>query len=233
VSVAFDPLRVLFFCEHLTETGTARDQGEWNAHWFVKALKRDSMATLRQPVRLSIAGQRQELTAANAEHVVSWFGELVRHEAEEGIIPFALIEREVFFVPVPSSAATRGARTAGRTRELAEAAAEAWPVAAEVFDALRWTEQISPARGGGSRDPEYLHERLQVVRRVPAGPFILVDDVLTTGGHLQACDAALGDGDRAVFAITAARAVHSADRSTGPSWQARITTLDRFVPLQF
>lgn len=46
---------------------------------------------------------------------------------------------------------------------------------------------------GGTRDAAELYQQLLLTSNVPAGELILLDDVLTGGGHLQASAWALED----------------------------------------
>jgi hypothetical protein len=56
-----------------------------------------------------------------------------------------------------------------------------------VADVLRWKRALPPAHQGGVRDPKTLLENMTLVTELPqrAVP-VLVDDVLTKGGHLLA-----------------------------------------------
>jgi len=88
-------------------------------------------------------------------------------------------------VPIPNSAASIAAAGTYATLRLATAIAGKMTTPQLVVDALRWVRPITSSRAGGSRDPDVLAANLQVVR-VPQSPVILLDDVMTTGGHFVA-----------------------------------------------
>jgi predicted amidophosphoribosyltransferase len=56
----------------------------------------------------------------------------------------------------------------------------------------------------GSRDPALILPRLVVTKPSPAGAYILVDDVYTSGGHMRACEAKLRENGISVWAAIAA-----------------------------
>ena len=208
-------LSVLHLCEYLTERGSPRSQGDWDAYWFVRACKAESLENLAKPIRLSLLDQRCALSAGNADAVIDWFGAVAAAACVDAP------DAPIAFVPVPSSTATEGAPSAGRTALFATAVSERWPHESYVLDVLRWTEPMQKAHEGGARDQGILYEKLLSTEPVRYGErVVLVDDVLTRGGHVAACAALLWDGGAEVeFAITAARTVLA--RSQGPAFGAR------------
>ncbi|WP_294195895.1 hypothetical protein [uncultured Sphingomonas sp.] len=109
-------------------------------------------------------------------------------------------------VPIPSSNCVRvGSDTKGR------ALAEAIVVHARQFgavDALHWIEEWPKARNGGPRDPDVLVGNLKIGSGLPKRPVVLVDDVITGGGHAVACARAIrGAGFEVAHVIAAARTV--------------------------
>lgn len=216
-------LRVLYFCEYHTERGAQRQQDDWDALWFVRACKGEVAAfeRLAQPIRLSLRGHRCVLDAPNVDAVIAWFGDLVAETCRK----FAASISPVAFVPVPSSGAAVGASTAGRTAAFADAVAHRWPEEAYTLDVLRWTGPMQKAHAGGTRDPRSLYKNLSIIEPVrPNERVVLIDDVLTTGGHLSACAAALWNAGADVqFAVAAAHTVLT--RSRGPAFQIRAETI--------
>lgn len=203
-------LRVVYFATYLTR-GTLRPE-DWNALKFIKALKGDPInGYARVPLPI---GLRPKLQESNAHIAPKWFGlmaaELV--DSEEWVRPFS-------FVPIPNRTATVDSEGSSRTAALAKAIAEA--VEGEppaVLDVLRWLQEWPSARSGfGSRDRDEIRGNLRLVagkkelHLLHQHPIVLVDDVMTSGGHLLGCADFLEEKKvRVQVALVAGRTVHEA-----------------------
>jgi pyrimidine operon attenuation protein/uracil phosphoribosyltransferase len=56
---------------------------------------------------------------------------------------------------------------------------------------------VDPAReDGGSRDPEVLYPNIMLTKALPPGQIILIDDIMTSGGHFTAASWKLNDHNR-------------------------------------
>lgn len=167
---------------------------------FVKAVKGKPFTGYAD---IPVLGRWKRLTPANAEEAIDWFAELAAAEIVKQGFPSPLV-----LVPLPNSSSTVDNGVVPRTAHLAGAIA-AKLQRASVWDALRWIERRPPTHQEGSRNPQKLYENLRVVARtVPNGTIVLIDDLYTTGGHVQAAVARLAEKNaKCDFAVCAGRTV--------------------------
>ncbi len=180
------PLRVVCCFSHLTGPDGWQDS-HYCVNHFLHALKGHPLAGYAY-VRLFPGELRRRLDADNVARAIDWFGEMAA-----AILHQELGSTGCVLVPIPGSACT-SAGEATRTASLAHAAAGRLP-GAHVFDGLRFDQPMHSAHNRqGSRDAASLYRHLVVHGSPPTdAPFVLVDDVLTTGGHLAAAAARLRD----------------------------------------
>lgn len=109
-------------------------------------------------------------------------------------------------IAVPSSSCvTLGGDTKGR--KLVDTIA-AYAPNRHALNALHWDDAMQKAQAGGERDADALFGRLRVLHPMAPATVVLVDDVVTTGGHLIACARALRHfGHTVEHAIAAAQTV--------------------------
>ena len=78
-----------------------------------------------------------------------------------------------------------------------------------MLDALRYTEQIQRAAEGGPRDAAILYDKLAVGAPPPNYPVVLIDDLITSEGHMKASARRLEEaGYNVTCGITWAQTVH-------------------------
>lgn len=197
------PVRTVCFCKYLT-------RGSWDPQFFhsykfIQSLKpKDIKGYAWVPVR----GVKRRLTNVNRALAFDWFGQMVADylSANQMSGPYR-------FVPIPNHECTVSLGTAPDTIRLAEAIVRQVGGVACVIDCLRWKEDLGSASSGeGPREPEILYPNLVLTQSIESAPHILVDDVLTTGGHVQACETMLaGHGASVQLAACAGRTVHVAE----------------------
>jgi predicted amidophosphoribosyltransferase len=202
-------LFVVSFASYLTDVTFQQWRPEdYDASKFIKAIKGDSLNKYAQvPVR----GVRLRLENSNRADAVGWFAQMA---ADYLTKDFRLNPEASFgLVPVPSSDAVNKA-TFSRfpARDLANALAKELQQAGikrvGLADVLRWTQKLPSARkAGGSRDAGVLLPKLVLTQKLTGFDFyIMVDDVLTSGGHLQACAALVRkNGGQLAGAVCAGR----------------------------
>lgn len=134
----------------------------------------------------------QDLREQNRDDAYRWFGlwAVERIRRRLGCSPYVI-------VPIPSSRAAIGASLSDyASLRLARAIANASHDNGVAIELLRWQAPIRSAHSeGGSRDASQLIGQLTWnVRNLQTCPHVLVDDVLSSGGHLTACARALQSG---------------------------------------
>jgi hypothetical protein len=217
-------LRVVSCCTYLTEiAGIVWRARDHDAHDFVKAVKAQPINGFAQ---IPCRGQAHRVDDSNRDLALELFGRMIADVAREhGLRSPAVL------VPVPNSRCRVGCPLPPRTLEQARVLASELEQGLIVLDALRWSESVeSASTGGGHREPQHLFDRLRVVQEFPAGglPCILVDDVLTSGGHLQACAAVLrARGHPVELALVAGRALRA---QMAEPFSVRVELLADFTP---
>ena len=201
------PLTVVSFATYLSAPGTQWRFKDWDAYKYVQALKGKP---INKFARIPVLGTLRHLEQSNANDSLGWFAEIANAYLLEKQTSGPLV-----LIPLPNSSCAVSTRTLPRTFFQAQALASRLNQAV-VLDCLRWKVVKEKASGGGgTRNPQLLYGNLALTSKVPESNLILVDDVSTTGGHLQAARAMLlGQGGKCDLAICAARTVW--DQSEDP-----------------
>lgn len=182
-------LTVASFTPYLSFNSPVRPrQKDWPPIKFVQALKGKP---IKGWAHIPVRGGYYRLEQENAELSLAIFAEMAsNYLVEKKVTP------PVVLVPVPNSSCTIDSGIAPRTVALANALAGRLKPAS-VWDCLRWIRDVGSASAGtGTRDPQELYDALVLTEEeMLEGTYILIDDVKTTGGHLQACRAVLAEAE--------------------------------------
>lgn len=201
------PLRVVSFCSYLATINVPWRPEDWDANKFVHAIKGHE---LNGYARVPVLGTLRRLNNANLDSAIDWFAEIaVDYLTRKRIKP------PVGFIPIPNSGST--VRSSGRpqTAKLGKSITQKVGAGAHLLDCLRWKKNLGSAGAqGGPREASVLYENLSITDELKAVPYVLVDDVLTSGGHLQACAARLKEkGATVLMAVCAGRTVYTQPRN--------------------
>lgn len=161
------------------------------------------------------------LNAANAAAAFAWFGEMSVAWLDERLVSDPVI------MPIPGSQCTLNT-SESRTRRLADALQRR--AGGDVLDVLRFNRASESTRNGGSRDPEDIYPMYRLLDGVPSGrPIVLVDDVLTSGGHIRAAVAYLTRKGVTSPEITACCGVSAEQAPSATPFERKVRELDDYV----
>lgn len=186
------PLTVLSLCRYLANRSLGWRSEDYDAYKWIQALKGGQLNGYGY---VPVDGVRRRLSNQNLASCVDWFGRLGSQELA------ARLQAPFLLIPVPNSACVLDSSAPARTRRLARAIATELSDGSMVLDCLRWKKNLgSASHEGGPRAPAILYGNLAVIEdRLEdldlGGTPVLVDDVTTSGGHLQACAARIREND--------------------------------------
>ncbi|MEQ1575618.1 MAG: hypothetical protein ABL993_15370 [Vicinamibacterales bacterium] len=217
------PVVVVSCFSYRTSKDCAWTDADHSIKKFVDALK-------GRPVRgyghLLVNGMppKRQIDQETAAQAFDWFGEMaVRILVERGVTSALL-------VPVPDAGSTLSV-TLCRAAALARAVQHEGGDGFSVADVLRWDRaRASASAGGGTRSAAELFGALRLREGcgMEAGRCVLIDDVLTTGGHLRACAAFLKL--HGVLAELAICGVKSDAEPVADPFMERVSVLEDFAP---
>ncbi len=201
------PVTVVCFCRYFAARHTKWRPEDFDAYKFVHALKGKDLNGYGY---VPVAGVKKRLSNLNVSSAIDWFAIFVANYLTRKKIkgPFAV-------VPIPNSSCTVSSSVRPHTRKLAKAICETLGDESEVVDCLRWKKNLGSASAeGGPRDAEVLYGNLVLSAKSDELPtVILVDDVMTSGGHLKASAAKLRKaGANVVIAVCGGRTTYDQDK---------------------
>lgn len=173
-------LTVVSFAAYLTRPPWS--DSDRNALKFVKAIKGESF---KYSANVPVNGVIRRLTISNAADVVDWFGDMAAAEIRRLKLSAPLV-----LIPLPNSSSTVKNQKVPRTALLATTIAGKLKNTV-VCDCMRWKKPQIPTHDGGPREAHLLYPNLALTTAPPKGNILLIDDVHTLGGHLQAAAARL------------------------------------------
>jgi hypothetical protein len=185
------PLNVLCRAQYLTRSAAKMRGVDYDATHMVKAVKGLPLNPNAYS-RVLIGDRGVTITEANKDRAIDWFAEWAA-----GHINARGAHRKII-VPVPSSKSTLKSPPNFRTAVIAQKIASLC-VNTLPFPSLRFeSERPNSREEGGSRSASALYPAMRLAAKLPAGELILLDDVLTGGGHLRAAAWKLEDAGSAV-----------------------------------
>lgn len=199
-------MKVTSFVRYLKPDGafTPR-QHDWDAYKLVYSLKRydftgyAAFSSEGVSVHVDASHGADECQARAIEAVATVLAPVVRSLAPSAVL-----------VPVPSSTSTVSAPVIGPPSLLARSIVQKLAGRYWSVDALAFAQVMQSARTGGERDAKKLLPSLQVIGAPwdASIPVIIVDDVLTLGGHMHASAECLRRrGYNVIGGVVAARTV--------------------------
>ena len=197
------PLKVVCFCRYFAARDTPWRQEDWDAYHFVRALKGYE---LRGYGHVPVNGVLRRLSKQNASSAIEWFARFVA-----GYLTKKKITPPFVVIPVPNSACTVRSTTKPHTQKLAKEICDCIGAKAKAVACLRWKKDLgSASKEGGPRDADTLYgNSVLTVDFNDQTTVVLVDDAITSGGHLKACAAKLGRaGADVVIAVCGGRTTY-------------------------
>jgi predicted amidophosphoribosyltransferase len=197
------PLNVRCRAQYLTAPVANMRGIDYDAIHLVKAVKGLDLSS-NSYAYVSISGQQVRITEANKDQAMDWFAEWAAEQA------VSLSAGPKIFIPIPSSKSTPDTPANFRTAVIADKIAALCPDAT-AMPALRFkSPRPSSREEGGSRSADVLHGEMVLVRTLPQSDVILIDDVMTSGGHLKSAAWLVEDQGLSVTgAICCGRTAHT------------------------
>ena len=206
-------LTVHFLCSYYSHRAhlevAQRSPSLWDAYMFCKAVK---TRTINGYCTVP-STPPEEINQNNVVRARQLFGAYIRHTLGDETFGSA------YFVPVPSKDSFDNPEFRSFTM-LRESLTNAGPD--RIIPAVSFTSPLGKASEGGPRGYSNMFPHLSV-NRIPPGPIVLVDDILTSGGTMLATkDRLVQAGANVVCAVVCGKTTSSLE----PGFKLRTFELD-------
>lgn len=188
-----------YYCTYLTETnGVEWTNENYQAMNMVKAIKGDEF---RGYISITTQGVEKRFYSNDSDGFYK-----ICHRPLLKIIKDKYAQ-PITIVPMPSSKTTDENCNNFRTKPIAERISKAIGDNANCLPILLFKSPMPSSRGGGNRSPYFIESQLKLNGKTKR-PIVLLDDVMTLGGHIKAaCWKLHSDGMHVIGAVTFARTV--------------------------
>ena len=202
-------IEVRCYAQYLQGPSNMR-QCDYDATNIVKAVKGSTLHP-NSFVNIKVRGKEREIREKNKDLAIECFAEWAAPHID-------LFDSEnKILIPIPSSQTTKDSPPNFRTAIIAETISKKCQTSVIVLPVIRFRTERQASHGGGSRDPNRLYKNMIVIDSLPLGEAILIDDIYTTGSHIQAASWVLEDiGISVLEAICCGRTCDASEKLLDP-----------------
>jgi predicted amidophosphoribosyltransferase len=176
--------------QYLTRDVPSMRRADYDATHLVKAVKGLDLHG-NAYTWVAIDGTNRKIVNANKDDAIAWHAGWAANRIA------ALGSQPKILIPIPSSKTIISSPEDFRTFKIAQSIAARLPNSV-IISGLRFREARPSSReDGGSRDPEVLYPNMELRKDLPPEEIVLIDDVMTSGGHFIASSWKLADHGRA------------------------------------
>jgi predicted amidophosphoribosyltransferase len=198
-----------------------RSQKQWDAFKFCRAVK---SARINGHLTFPWKAKPEVINQSNVARAREIFGIFIRMSLEQLGLKSAVL------IPVPSKDGLVEAQSF-RSLVMVQEAMAKQTFNATIAPILRFNQQLTSAHAGGLRGREVIRPYLTLVRSPPAGPVILIDDIITSGGSLLASYDVLAAHD--IKAVGAVICGHTVNDSLTAAFGHHEKTIDPSAEIAF
>jgi len=182
------PTPVLSFVQYIVRTQTRMRDEDHAAHRFVQAVNGTHVSPRTD--KIPFPSGEWAMNSSNKSEVFDRFAAWALPSIHD-----CFSDQPYVLVPIPSSSRTVASQQEDDgPLQLANALSRLSRDRLVVANVLRWRVAPTPSSRGGSRRPDDIYPNLRHVDSTPVYgmPAIVIDDVMTGGGHIKAAKVVLG-----------------------------------------